>query len=43
MSFLVLGLASADTMTVKGAETIATSFPDFTPLMRQAGATIDEA
>ena len=40
MSFLTLGLASAGSVTVSGAETIATSFPDFVPLMRSGGAEI---
>ena len=38
MSFLVLGLASEQPVTVTGAETIATSFPTFVPLMRALGA-----
>ena len=40
MSFLVLGLACGGSVTVKGTETIATSFPDFVPLMQAAGADI---
>ncbi len=43
MSFLTLGLITTAPMTVKGAETIATSFPNFTPLMNAMGADIMEA
>jgi 3-phosphoshikimate 1-carboxyvinyltransferase len=39
MSFLVMGLASQEAMTVDDAATIATSFPDFVPLMQRLGAT----
>ena len=42
MSFLVLGLASGESVAVSGTDTIATSFPDFVPLMRSAGADIAE-
>jgi 3-phosphoshikimate 1-carboxyvinyltransferase len=38
MSFLVLGLASNQPVEVDSAGMIATSFPDFTPLMRSLGA-----
>jgi 3-phosphoshikimate 1-carboxyvinyltransferase len=38
MSFLVLGLASEEPVQVDSAGMIATSFPDFTPLMRSLGA-----
>lgn len=40
MSFLVLGLAARQGVTVDSAEMIATSFPDFVPLMRSLGADI---
>lgn len=40
MSFLVLGLAARDPVTVDSAGMIATSFPAFVPLMRGLGATI---
>lgn len=40
MSFLVLGLASESAITVDDAGPIATSFPDFLPLMRRLGAEI---
>ncbi len=43
MSFLVLGLAAQQPVTVRGAEMIATSFPGFTQLMRSLGADITEA
>jgi len=38
MSFLVMGLASEQPMQVDDAATIATSFPNFRPLMRGLGA-----
>ena len=38
MSALVMGLASDKPVTVDDTAFIATSFPDFIPLMRQAGA-----
>ena len=41
MSFLVLGLAAQNPITVSGAQTIATSFPTFEPLMKQLGANIE--
>jgi 3-phosphoshikimate 1-carboxyvinyltransferase len=41
MSFLVMGLASGRPVTVDDAATIATSFPDFVPLMQGLGARID--
>ncbi len=41
MSFLLMGLASHEPVTVQGAETIATSFPGFDQLMRDLGATIE--
>ena len=40
MSFLILGLVSAEPITVDDARPIATSFPSFMPLMRTLGATI---
>jgi 3-phosphoshikimate 1-carboxyvinyltransferase len=42
MSFLTLGLITASPVTVNGAETIATSFPNFTDLMVEIGADIEE-
>jgi 3-phosphoshikimate 1-carboxyvinyltransferase len=39
MSFLVMGLATRDPMTVDDGAMIATSFPTFLPLMRELGAT----
>ncbi|WP_439574261.1 3-phosphoshikimate 1-carboxyvinyltransferase [Phreatobacter sp.] len=40
MSFLVMGLATAEPMTVDDTGFIATSFPDFTGLMRGLGADL---
>ena len=40
MSFLVLGLVAQDPVTVDDGGPIATSFPDFLPLMRGLGAEI---
>lgn len=40
MSFLVLGLASEQSVEVDSATMIATSFPDFTALMRSIGARV---
>jgi len=40
MSFLVLGLASRNPVSVDSAGMIATSFPGFAPLMRSLGARI---
>ena len=40
MSFLVMGLATQDPMTVDDGAMIATSFPTFIPLMRELGAAI---
>src|SRR4051794_7674361 len=40
MSFLVMGLAAREPVTVDSAGMIATSFPDFVPLMRSVGAQI---
>ena len=41
MSFLVAGLASDQAISVDDGGPIATSFPDFLPLMRALGAQID--
>ena len=38
MSFLVMGLASKEPVTVDDASVIATSFPDFRELMEGLGA-----
>ena len=43
MSFLVLGLASERPVQIDDAGPIATSFPDFTGLMRDLGARLDDA
>ncbi|HET7817215.1 MAG TPA: 3-phosphoshikimate 1-carboxyvinyltransferase [Sphingomicrobium sp.] len=40
MSFLVMGLGAAQPVTVDSADMIATSFPDFVPLLRSLGASI---
>ncbi|AWM88091.1 3-phosphoshikimate 1-carboxyvinyltransferase [Microvirga sp. 17 mud 1-3] len=40
MSFLVMGLATEEPVTVDDGAMIATSFPTFIPLMRELGATI---
>jgi 3-phosphoshikimate 1-carboxyvinyltransferase len=40
MAFLVMGLATQDPITVDDGAMIATSFPDFVPLMRRLGAEI---
>ena len=40
MSFVVMGLAARQPVTVDSAGMIATSFPDFVPLMRSVGAHI---
>ena len=40
MSFLVMGLAASEPVTVDDSSMIATSFPGFVPLMRQLGAEI---
>lgn len=40
MSFLVMGLAAEQPVQVDSAEMIATSFPNFVPLMRSLGASI---
>ena len=41
MSFLVMGLAADRPVAIDDAAMIATSFPDFTPLMRGLGAAIE--
>ena len=43
MSFLVMGLAARAPVTVDDGSMIATSFPNFTALMRAIGADIGEA
>jgi 3-phosphoshikimate 1-carboxyvinyltransferase len=43
MSFLVLGLAAEQPVTVDDASMIATSFPEFTPLMQMLGAKLEDA
>lgn len=43
MSFLVLGLASTDGVSVDDVSFIATSFPTFMPMMRGLGAAIEDA
>lgn len=43
MSFLVLGLVTQQPVSVDDTGAINTSFPDFIPLMRRAGAEIDVA
>jgi 3-phosphoshikimate 1-carboxyvinyltransferase len=40
MSFLVMGLSAQQPVTVDSGDMIATSFPDFVPLMRALGAQI---
>lgn len=42
MSFLILGLAAQSPVEVDDITPIATSFPDFVPLMRGIGAKLDE-
>jgi 3-phosphoshikimate 1-carboxyvinyltransferase len=39
MAFLVLGLAARDPVRIDDARPIATSFPDFVPLMQRLGAS----
>ncbi|SON58124.1 3-phosphoshikimate 1-carboxyvinyltransferase [Hartmannibacter diazotrophicus] len=43
MTFLVLGLVADAPVTVDDAGVIATSFPEFEPLMRGAGALFEDA
>jgi 3-phosphoshikimate 1-carboxyvinyltransferase len=42
MSFLVLGMASEKPVAVDDASAIATSFPDFIPLMNGLGASMGD-
>jgi 3-phosphoshikimate 1-carboxyvinyltransferase len=42
MAFLVLGLNAKEAVTVDDASMIATSFPNFSPLMTGLGAAIDQ-
>ena len=41
MSFLVMGLAAKRAVAIDDARAIATSFPDFVPLMEGLGAAFD--
>jgi 3-phosphoshikimate 1-carboxyvinyltransferase len=41
MSFLVMGLAARDAVTIDDARPVATSFPNFTALMEGLGATFE--
>ena len=41
MAFLVMGLATEKTVMIDDATMIATSFPEFTPLMQKIGAKIE--
>ena len=43
MSFLILGLAAREAVTVDDISPIQTSFPDFIPLMTQIGASFSPA
>jgi 3-phosphoshikimate 1-carboxyvinyltransferase len=43
MAFLVLGLAANQPVAIDDARLIATSFPDFVPLMARLGAHFTEA
>ena len=40
MAFLVMGLAAREAVCVDDGSMIATSFPDFVPLMHRLGAAI---
>jgi len=42
MSFLVLGLATENPVSIDDADAIATSFPGFVDLMEKLGARIEE-
>ncbi len=42
MSFLVMGLASENSVTIDDGQMIATSFPEFTGLMQELGAEFEE-
>ena len=41
MSFLTLGMASVEPVSVTGAATIATSFPGYAELMRSLGGRVE--
>ena len=41
MSFLIMGLASLEPMTIDDVAMIATSFPEFRPAMERLGATFE--
>jgi 3-phosphoshikimate 1-carboxyvinyltransferase len=43
MSFLVLGTAAEHPVRIDDGSAIATSFPDFIPLMQSVGADIQAA
>jgi len=43
MAFLVLGLAARAPVQIDDSRPIATSFPDFAPLMARLGATFHDA
>ena len=43
MAFLVLGLAANQPVRIDDVRPIATSFPDFVPLMARLGASFTEA
>ena len=43
MAFLVLGLAAREPIAIDDARPIATSFPDFVPLMERLGARFTPA
>jgi 3-phosphoshikimate 1-carboxyvinyltransferase len=40
MSFLIMGLATKAPMSVDDTGFIATSFPDFVPMIRRLGGTL---
>ena len=42
MAFLVLGLATREPVAIDDSRPIATSFPDFVPLMRTLGVQFRE-
>jgi 3-phosphoshikimate 1-carboxyvinyltransferase len=42
MAFLTMGLASREPVTVDDTRMVATSFPEFVPLMRGVGAHFSE-
>ncbi|MEM8878424.1 MAG: 3-phosphoshikimate 1-carboxyvinyltransferase [Pseudomonadota bacterium] len=41
MAFLVMGLATDNPVTIDDSRMVATSFPDFTPLMSELGASFE--